>query len=29
MEQFEAMYSNVEEEEEQKTDDPNYEEPPF
>ena len=28
MEQFEAMYSNVEEEE-QKTDDPNYEEPPF
>lgn len=28
MEQFEAMYSNVEEEEEQKTDDPNYEEPP-
>ena len=29
MEQFEVMYSNVEEEEEQKTDDPNYEEPPF
>jgi len=29
MEQFEAMYSNVEEEEEQKTDDPSYEEPPF
>jgi len=28
MEQFEVMYSNVEEEE-QKTDDPNYEEPPF
>jgi len=29
IEQFEVMYSNVEEEEEQKTDDPNYEEPPF